>query len=470
MFCKNCGKEIEDNSKFCRYCGADVTFGGDDASAQEEKPREEIKPEEPVKEAEPETPKEPAAAVEPPKEPAAAVEPPKEPAAAAESPKEPAQTPEAPTNPPPPGAGQPPNGGYYRPPVRQKKSNKKLIIIIVAVVVALLLAAAAFLLIKVFDVFGGSDEGMNMGNFYNGNGIIMNGDNLYYANYYDGEISRTDTEFSNETTVEDNLNFPYQLQMNGDDLYFTAEDTSEENFNRNLYMVNIKTGDKKTLIKNVQNYFIEGESIYYMNDENDDMINDVFSANLDGLSSNRLIQGVNNLLGMHEGYLYYSTYDEIEMEYTLCRMEMAEKEKEEILTCEGLQGILGISGSELYYAREEGDEDPKYLVFTKYDMESGGSKVITDDKAIKGYGFTSTFTGEKIYYLSIDEYKYNENSQIYDYSNSIYSMDISTGEPTLVENGLDSWRTLYELGGKVAWCSYDYGEDMVQYMDYGWLQ
>ncbi len=49
-------------------------------------------------------------------------------------------------------------------------------------------------------------------------------------------------------------------------------------------------------------------------------------------------------------------------------------------------------------------------------------------------------------------------------------MDISTGEPTLVENGLDSWRALYELGGKVAWCSYDYGEDMVQYMDYGWLQ
>lgn len=25
MFCKNCGKEIEDNSNFCIYCGADLT-------------------------------------------------------------------------------------------------------------------------------------------------------------------------------------------------------------------------------------------------------------------------------------------------------------------------------------------------------------------------------------------------------------------------------------------------------------
>lgn len=24
MFCKNCGKEIDDNSKFCQYCGAKI--------------------------------------------------------------------------------------------------------------------------------------------------------------------------------------------------------------------------------------------------------------------------------------------------------------------------------------------------------------------------------------------------------------------------------------------------------------
>ena len=25
MFCKNCGKEIDDGSKFCQYCGANLT-------------------------------------------------------------------------------------------------------------------------------------------------------------------------------------------------------------------------------------------------------------------------------------------------------------------------------------------------------------------------------------------------------------------------------------------------------------
>ena len=24
MFCKNCGKQINDNSKFCKYCGCNV--------------------------------------------------------------------------------------------------------------------------------------------------------------------------------------------------------------------------------------------------------------------------------------------------------------------------------------------------------------------------------------------------------------------------------------------------------------
>lgn len=43
MFCKNCGKEIEDNSNFCIYCGADLTEkpSYDQQWQQNQQPRQE---------------------------------------------------------------------------------------------------------------------------------------------------------------------------------------------------------------------------------------------------------------------------------------------------------------------------------------------------------------------------------------------------------------------------------------------
>ena len=33
MICNNCGRTIKDNAKFCGFCGSEVAFGGETASA-----------------------------------------------------------------------------------------------------------------------------------------------------------------------------------------------------------------------------------------------------------------------------------------------------------------------------------------------------------------------------------------------------------------------------------------------------
>lgn len=33
MICNNCGRTIKDNAKFCGFCGSEVVFGGETASA-----------------------------------------------------------------------------------------------------------------------------------------------------------------------------------------------------------------------------------------------------------------------------------------------------------------------------------------------------------------------------------------------------------------------------------------------------
>ena len=47
MYCKNCGKEIEQDSKFCKYCGENIAednFTPSDGSLSEESSRVQKKP------------------------------------------------------------------------------------------------------------------------------------------------------------------------------------------------------------------------------------------------------------------------------------------------------------------------------------------------------------------------------------------------------------------------------------------
>ena len=47
MFCEQCGKQINDDAKFCKYCGSPTGFG-DEVRREEPTPAVEIKQEAPA--------------------------------------------------------------------------------------------------------------------------------------------------------------------------------------------------------------------------------------------------------------------------------------------------------------------------------------------------------------------------------------------------------------------------------------
>ena len=350
MFCRNCGKEIREGSKFCTGCGTPVPAPAAPTAPVEETP---AVPETPVEEIPtvPETPVEaPAAPVE---------ETPAVPETPVEAPAAPVEAPAAVA------VEEPAAPDAEEPAPAKKKKGKGKVIAIIAVCVALVgaLGVGGFFLAQRMGLFGGGN-GSDRAPAY----VYLTGDGrlMYLPDLKEGTqaLELTDDldgdveQYSLFSTYYFYLRQAVQFSKDGKSVYFLGErDASGDN--ADLYcatLSQLKRGEKpRRILRDVCDYqLLDGGKVVFMRLDGGSVLN-----LYDGREEHVLARDPyfsRYVLTEDERYIYYA--EPYGSGYAIYRVTVATGEKEK-LGPENISAIIDydVEAQVLLYAEDEGYDE-----------------------------------------------------------------------------------------------------------------
>jgi len=349
MFCKNCGKELADNAKFCPSCGTPV--------AQPEAPKEQDTPPEPVQFPDAGSPAPESAA---PEAPVFSGADPVEGSTAAET-GSPAAEPGAPVYAPPAeedGQGQP-----------NKRRGKAGLVVLGAGAVAIVLLVV--LLVKLFSGLGGGGKAAAYA-YLNDDGELM-----YLA---DLKEKTKALEITDEADYSSSVCF----SPDGKTVYFTDGGST-------LYSIAVselkKDGKPERISRNVSGFFVldDGRLAYSEYDGTENKLS-IYEKG----ESYRLLKGYSEYrFSEDQKTIYYTERDSADNTIDLYRMPV-QKDAEEERLLKGASIIYNSYTSDtlVYGVQEKGDADAPgggYSV-TVYSCAPGGekTKLVSDAQSIQG--------------------------------------------------------------------------------------
>lgn len=427
MFCKNCGREIPENARFCGGCGTPVSRP-EEIPVQPESPAEPIvPPAEPVPAApqEPREPEEPRENIPPESGPepvvddlTAALEPPAAPVPVAVAPVPEVQP-----------IAQPGFQEGGKPPILGRKKGRGTVLILLAAVLAVITLVVA--VVTLLPSMGGGKE----------NVVFRTGDEEL--------MFRKDLKAKTEAEeLTDDLASWVRFSPNGKYLYFMEYDSSTGNgdlFRIEVSKIGRKDASPEKISSNVSTYDLlsNGNALYLRGSGSDKQL-----RFYDGKDSYKLASGLGSYsVNAAETYAYYSETDSSDGSRTFYRVEIKENgEKEKLLKD---YDELDYFGDDLLVYRKAGEPLDEWgsTAYDVYSQVPGGDKTKLVSDAASVFGVAVSGGKVSFTYLTAE----TESHTLYDFvSDSLAVADASEQEPDT-----DDFQTWGYWGWTVDWDAYN---------------
>ena len=391
MFCKNCGREIPENARFCGGCGTPVSRP-EEIPVQPESPAEPIvPPAEPVPAApqEPREPEEPRENIPPESGPepvvddlTAALEPPAAPVPVAVAPVPEVQP-----------IAQPGFQEGGKPPILGRKKGRGTVLILLAAVLAVIALVVA--VVTLLPSMGGGKE----------NVVFRTGDEEL--------MFRKDLKAKTEAEeLTDDLASWVRFSPNGKYLYFMEYDSSTGNgdlFRIEVSKIGRKDASPEKISSNVSTYDLlsNGNALYLRGSGSDKQL-----RLYDGKDSYKLASGLGSYsVNAAETYAYYSETDSSDGSRTFYRVEIKENgEKEKLLKD---YDELDYFGDDLLVYRKAGEPLDEWgsTAYDVYSQVPGGDKTKLVSDAASVFGVAVSGGKVSFTYLTAE----TESHTLYDF-------------------------------------------------------
>lgn len=410
MFCKNCGREISENAKFCSGCGTPVSQPVPAQPELEFAAAEPVIPvaEEPVPAA-PQEPENVPAEVSGDASPEEVREPVQDDLTAALEPAAPpvsvAAVPAPEVQPAPqPAGGQ---GGGKTPILGRKKGRGTVLILLAAVLVVIAVVIAA---VKLLPSMGGGKEAVV---------FLTDDEELMF---------RKDLKAKTEAEeLTDDLASRVRFSPNGKYLYFMEYDSSGGGgslFRIEISKIGKKDASPEKVSSNVSSYeLLSNGNAVYIRGGGDGQL-----RFYDGKDSYKLASGVNSSFSVNDAgtHAYYSETDSSDGSRTLYRVELKENgEKEKLL--KDYSVLYHCDDGLLVYSKAgEALDEWGSMTYDLYSLVPGGDKTKLVSDAVNILGLDVSGGKVSFSYLTAER----ESCTLYDFvSDALAVSDASQTEP-----------------------------------------